>query len=93
MSRTHAKLDRRRWSKVRLQVLERDGYRCVDCGKAGRLEVDHIMPAYRGGSLYDLANLQALCKSCHISKTASENTRVWPARDDWRALIRDRLDC
>ena len=91
MSRFHTKLDRRRWAKIRLQVLERDGYRCVKCGKAGRLEVDHVLPAFRGGDLYEENNLQALCRSCHIAKTASENRRVWPARDAWRDLVRNRL--
>ena len=31
----------------------------------------------RGGDLYEENNLQALCRSCHIAKTASENRRVW----------------
>ena len=92
MSRQHAKLDRRRWAKIRVQVLERDGYRCVRCGKPGRLEVDHIKPAFRGGDLYDLANLQSLCRNCHIAKTASENRRVWPDRDAWRRLVIERMN-
>lgn len=91
MSRNHRKLDRRRWSKVRLKVLDRDGYRCQSCGKAGRLEVDHIVPAYRGGDLYDPANLQSLCRNCHIAKTAAENRRSWPARDAWRDLVSERM--
>ena len=33
-----------RWGVVRRFILKRDGYRCRACGKAGRLEVDHIVP-------------------------------------------------
>ena len=63
---------RRPWGKVRLKVLDRDGWTCAKCGKAGRLEVDHIKPLEDGGSLYELSNLQSLCRSCHISKTRVE---------------------
>ena len=39
--------DQRRWLKLRMAVLERDFYRCVQCGRAGTLEVDHIVPVHR----------------------------------------------
>ena len=66
-------------------VLERDGYRCqaVGCGKAGRLEVDHVIPMHRGGDAYDLANLQALCAfPCHAAKSRRENPRRRPVSAD-----------
>ena len=34
-------------------------------------QVDHIIPVARGGT-DDSDNLQAVCRSCHASKTASE---------------------
>ena len=43
------------WKLVRLRALDRDGWHCVQCGKYGRLEVDHIIPLDRPGSkLYAL---------------------------------------
>ena len=43
---------------------------CASCGRAAS-EVDHIK-AKRIGGEDDDENLQALCKSCHSSKTARE---------------------
>ena len=86
-SRHYAALDRRRWAAVRRAVFRRDGYRCRKCGRAGRLECDHVLPLDNGGDPYDLANLQTLCRGCHVAKTAGENERPDPARDAWRALV------
>lgn len=79
--------DYRRWEALRLQVFERDGWRCRACGKAGRLELDHVTPLHRGGDEWDAANLQALCRGCHLAKTASERERPDPERDAWRRLL------
>ena len=86
-------LNRKRWASVRLRVLDRDGWRCVQCSKAARLEVDHVKPLALQGSKYGMANLQALCKSCHISKTRRENIRASskPENERWRVLIEERL--
>ena len=35
-------------------------------------EVDHIVPLHRGGAKYDVANLRATCRMCHIQKTRVE---------------------
>ena len=65
-----------------------DGWRCCECGRAGRLEVDHIQPLHRGGAPYALENLQALCAfPCHGAKTRRENTLPTPGRDAWRELV------
>ena len=93
MGRNHDKLDKARWRVVRLAALERDGYRCTRCGRAGRLEVDHHIPIARGGAKHDLANLQSLCRDCHLTKTAGENSnprnRAMRAqgRAFWEALM------
>ena len=53
--------------EIKAQVKQRDGYRCVCCGSAYRLEVDHIIPQYYGGD-HSLNNLQTLCHICHKIK-------------------------
>ena len=90
-SRFHRALDRKRWARVRRLVFLRDGYRCCSCGRAGRLECDHVTPQFQGGDPYELDNLQTLCRTCHIAKTARENERVDPERDAWRVLITEIL--
>ena len=90
MSRQHRVLDRRRWQRIRAYVLRRDGYRCVLCKRAGRLEVDHVTPIQRepGQDVYDVNGLQTLCRGCHIEKTKKENRR--PRTDaelEWQALV------
>jgi 5-methylcytosine-specific restriction endonuclease McrA len=35
-------------------------------------EVDHIVPVSAGGDVFDLSNVQALCKSHHSQKTRRE---------------------
>ena len=54
--------NQRRWRKFRLEVLDRDGWRCVRCGKAGALEVDHIVGLEVGGKAFDAGNCQTLCR-------------------------------
>lgn len=79
-----------RWAELRQFILERDGRRCRKCGRAGRLEVDHITPVHHGGAVWDAANLQALCRPCHFAKTRAENAADQPAkpmRAKWRALV------
>jgi 5-methylcytosine-specific restriction protein A len=60
-----------RWQRLRQRVLERDGYRCRECGRWGN-QVDTIVPVRMGGAQFDMENCQALCHSCHSKKTARE---------------------
>ena len=78
----------RRWARVSRQILERAGWRCRKCGRAGRLEVDHTWPLERGGEPWELGNLQVLCRGCHLAKTAKENRReLTPAELRWQRLV------
>ena len=81
------RLPSREWARRRREVLDRDGWRCQKCGKAGRLEVDHKTPLYRGGS-NDLDNLQALCRRCHLDKTRHDyRGGPLPGEEEWASLI------
>jgi len=51
-------------------VFERDNCRCLKCGTADRLTVDHIVPKYLGGG-NQLVNLQTLCFACNVEKGAT----------------------
>ena len=62
MSRAHVRLDRGRWARVRLQVLDAANWRCAVCGGYGN-EVDHIIPLHKGGDPWSLDNLQVLCRT------------------------------
>ena len=69
-------------------MVDRDGWRCRQCGRAGRMEVDHVVPLDRGGDPWALDNLQALCRACHVHKTAGERRRPpTPAEAEWRELV------
>lgn len=90
MSRHHAHLNARRWAAVRRAVFERDGFRCRKCGKAGRLEADHIRPLTDGVDPFDMDNLQTLCRGCHVEKSREERRAAFgdvPGRDEWRAFV------
>ena len=82
---------RRQWGKVRLKVLDLGGWVCAKCGKAGRLEVDHRVPLGGGGAVYDLGNLQTLCRGCHFDKTRGERRgrETDPEVEKWRRYLTD----
>ena len=75
------------WDLRRREILERDGYRCRECGRPGRLEVDHVVPLKAGGS-DDHDNLRALCKDCHLAR---HRKPVGPKVRAWRGLVRELL--
>lgn len=85
----------RRWKALRLEVLRRDGWRCVQCGAVGRLEVDHVLPVRDQPELaWTLSNLQALCPTHHSRKTRLEcgHPELPPARKAWRDLLSKGLE-
>ena len=79
MGRHHRRLQRRRWAAARRRRLDIDGWRCTACGRPGRLEVHHREPLRDGGPRYDPANLEVLCRPCHLERHGAD-----PARLAWR---------
>lgn len=63
----HAKVTR----AMRYDVLRRDNFHCVRCGRGRedgvKLHVDHIVPVSRGGKSV-MSNLQTLCEDCNCGK-------------------------
>lgn len=61
-------------SKLRYDVLRRDGFRCTICGVAAKdgakLHVDHIKPVSKGGKS-EMKNLRTLCDRCNLGKSDS----------------------
>ena len=56
--------------KLRWQVLSRDKFRCVACGRSSKetiLHVDHIIPFSLMGET-SLKNLRALCGECNMGR-------------------------
>lgn len=78
-----------RWEGLRRAVFDRAAWRCEACGKPGALECDHRQPLFRGGARWDAANLQALCRACHLTKTKRERGRgaPGPGARAWAALV------
>lgn len=76
-----------RWQRIRLQVLERDGYlcQCPECKASGRVnvnvatEVDHIRRKADGGG-DDLANLRAVAHECHKRLTIEQGGGTYNRR-------------
>jgi group II intron reverse transcriptase/maturase len=74
------RLDRNRPGQMDLKqaALERDGYRCRECGCSvvtGSSQLDHIEPVHQFASFkqaHTLDNVQILCTICHKRKTCSE---------------------
>ena len=56
--------------RVRREVWQRDGGRCVECGSQYDLEYDHIIAVVNGGAT-TARNLRLLCQRCNRSKGAS----------------------
>lgn len=62
---------------LRWQVFQRDGWRCVACGRTPEdniiLHIDHIIPRSKGGK-DTFENYQTLCSTCNIGKSNRDQT-------------------
>lgn len=74
----------RRWMQFRRFVLNSVGWRCERCGAAARLELHHPVPVSEGGAEFDRANIEVLCRACHIAhhrEHPGRANRGWPDVD------------
>lgn len=79
------KLRHPKWQKKRLEILQRDGFKCVKCGDAdSALHVHHKVYEY-GCYPWDYDNrlLVTLCYSCH------ELEEMW--KGEFKGLINDLM--
>lgn len=62
------------WNSLRFQIIARDGFCCVYCGKSptdgARLEVDHVWPKKRGGESVP-ENMVSSCRQCNTAKQSN----------------------
>lgn len=68
------------WPRIRLAVLERDGWICQIRGKHCLIrasEADHIIPISQGGAWLDPNNLRAACKPCNTGRVGHQHSRRW----------------
>lgn len=77
-----------RWQRVSLAVRERDGWRCTQCGKAGRLEAHHIKPVHLGGD-DSPSNLRTLCREHHLS---AHRPQLGPRAQAWQTLLKEKIN-
>lgn len=65
------------WKRLRLQVLQRDGYQCqlryTDVCTGHATQVDHIVNTASGGAELDPTNCAAACQPCNARKAANES--------------------
>ncbi len=66
----------------RLNVYQRDGYRCQYCGDKfpeGKLSYDHVVPRSAGGTT-TWTNITTACKACNTRKAnkSCDDAGMWP---------------
>ena len=95
MANKHNPRNDARYKRARRAFLAMHPY-CAACKTKGVImpsaELDHIVPLADGGPLWDAANWQALCETCHEKKTAIENTGRNVVEIPGRAAWRNRID-
>ena len=77
-----------RWQRKRLEILERDGFECTNCGDTkASLHVHHQLYDWRSPWEYENETLVTLCADCHKKQTAlSRQLRVALSRLDSSAV-------
>lgn len=68
------------WARIRLKILDRDGYVCQVKGPKctyDATQVDHIIPVTKGGSWWDESNLRASCRKCNLDRVDHSGQDRW----------------
>ena len=82
---------KRAWARRRRIVIARDGRRCTNCHRAGRMDVHHVVPGeslrqdFKRRSLAAVDDLASLCTDCH---RAEHRSPIDPERLKWQRLVR-----
>ena len=67
-------------SSIRYDILKRDRFKCVICGRSAKdgvkLHVDHIIPVSKGGKT-EYSNLRTLCDACNFGKRDKYDINGW----------------
>lgn len=67
-------------SSIRYDILKRDHFRCVICGRSAedgvKMHVDHIIPVSKGGKT-EYSNLRTLCDTCNFGKRDKYDISGW----------------
>ena len=81
-----ARLPGHAWRQLRRRILDARGWRCQRCQLPGALELHHVDgdPSHNAP-----ANLQVLCRSCHI---AAHRPPEAPEVAAWRRLVDSMAD-
>ena len=76
------KLKDPRWQKKRLDVMQRDGFKCTRCNcDTLTLHVHHLKYlAEREPWQYDLSDLTTLCQDCHSLISAEDDAFLYGVR-------------
>ena len=91
MSKYHASIPSRVWERLRRETLDRDGWRCRECGRAGALEVHHVIPLEEWPDQpWKIEGLLTLCRGCHIAIHRRAETEADKA---WREFIDELASC
>lgn len=70
-----------RWQRKRLDVMGRDGFRCLACGRSDEtLHVHHLV--YSRGEPWEIEdeNLETLCATCHSARTEADSMACFRIR-------------
>ena len=76
-----------RWERLRRRILDRDSWRCSECGRAGKLEIHHLVsPLVCPDRAHDSDNLLVLCVDCHLDLHGRKEPD--PEVLEWQEFVR-----